>query len=141
MTDKLTTDKLTIALTGRPPVTVIKDNWPIIASAADRWFDSEYRSQSFRTTDWRITVRQHQDGRAIVYARYDHYTQYRHERNHRQYAGVLMPAGCTPQQICHTIGDVCEMISAMEHRSEEDARQWRTLCSECIEDMQAEELD
>jgi hypothetical protein len=55
--------KLTITLTGLQPVTIIEDDWPLIACAEDTRH---------------LTVRQHQDGRAIVYGYYCHDTASQH---------------------------------------------------------------
>ncbi len=57
----------TITLTGRAPVRIAEDQWPIIASA--KRFDGQVECQANRT--WHLTVRQHADGRAIVYGVYD----------------------------------------------------------------------
>lgn len=57
----------TITLTGRAPVRIAEDQWPIIASA--KRFDGQVECQANHT--WRLTVRQHTDGRTIVYGVYD----------------------------------------------------------------------
>jgi hypothetical protein len=68
-----TTKVLTITLTGRRPVRVDTAAWPAIASAADdsyrgndyaRHQQALYRGEVDR---YRLTVRQHADGRALVY--------------------------------------------------------------------------
>lgn len=56
-------DKEKITLSDRPPVSIDPDRWPVIAIA--RWHEGVYASQSFRRA--RITVREHADGRRIVY--------------------------------------------------------------------------
>jgi hypothetical protein len=58
--------KLTITLTGRAPVMIDKEKWPEIASSKD--WDNQHECQANRT--WKLTVRQHEDGRAIVYGVY-----------------------------------------------------------------------
>lgn len=53
----------TITLTGRAPVRVREDLWPVIASS--RRHDGQVECQANHV--WHLTVRQHADGRAIVY--------------------------------------------------------------------------
>lgn len=77
-------ETITITLTNRPPVTVRKDAWPIVAEAEH--YDTEHRHQANRF--WRMKVRQHEDGRAVVYAVFD--SAYRGERDKR--AGEVVPA-------------------------------------------------
>ncbi len=55
--------KLKIALTGRAPVRIDTDDWPMIASA--NAFSGRHECQANTTAS--ITVRQHADGRALVY--------------------------------------------------------------------------
>ncbi len=77
-------EKLTITLTDRAPVTIVKNDWGVIASAKD--WDNQHESQANRT--WRLTVREHDDGRTLVYGVYD--SAFQHERDAR--AGELVPA-------------------------------------------------
>lgn len=60
-------EKLTITLTDCRPVTIDKADWPVVASSRD--WDGEHEFQAFRK--WRLTVRQHADGRCIVYGVHD----------------------------------------------------------------------
>jgi hypothetical protein len=53
----------TITLTDRPPVKVREDLWPVIASA--RRYDGQVECQANHL--WHLTVRQHEDGRTLVY--------------------------------------------------------------------------
>src|SRR5216684_1858168 len=76
---------LTITLTGRAPVTVDKAEWPIIASS--KRHDGQVEVQANRT--WRLAVRQHADGRAIVYGVYDTNWQGAHGKR----GGELLAAG------------------------------------------------
>jgi hypothetical protein len=53
-------ERRTITLTGRPPVRIDPEKWPIVAKV-----DEVTEAQSTRID--RLFVRQHADGRAIVY--------------------------------------------------------------------------
>ena len=71
------TDKArTITLTGRPPVRILESAWPVIAVADGDTYagaDPALRHQARDQGDvdvWSIRVRQHVDGRAIVYGVY-----------------------------------------------------------------------
>lgn len=56
-----------ITLTGRAPIRIIEDDWPVIARSHD--YEGEHSFQSFR--HWWLTVRRHDDGRMIVYGVHD----------------------------------------------------------------------
>lgn len=73
--------KLTITLTNRPPVKITVDDWPILAEATSRDWDGEHEFQASRTSKMALRVRQHQDGRVIVYGSYAHSTNWQTERN------------------------------------------------------------
>lgn len=66
--------KRTITLTGRAPVTIEEGNWPVIAKAVDDSYGSHDYSRYQQAKaqgeldEYSIRVRQHKDGRAIVYA-------------------------------------------------------------------------
>ena len=75
-----------ITLTNRPPVRIMDADWPLIAKG----WDGDNRAipqQSNR--EWTIRVRQHADGRSIVYGIYD--TAWQGEAN--MAAGELLAAG------------------------------------------------
>lgn len=129
----------TITLTGRPPVRIDEDNWPVIASAADKDWDNQYESQANRTWKWWVTVRQHADGRAIVYAGYAYTTQYQNGRDYSARNGQLLPARAGAVAICDAIREVCEEIVSAEADDDHTAR-WQTLAAECIADMPAEAI-
>ena len=76
---------LTITLTGRPPVKIDKAEWRTIAEA--KGWDGQIESQATRTR--RLVVRQHEDGRAIVYGVTT--SQWQGERGAR--GGELLEAG------------------------------------------------
>ena len=129
----------TITLTGRPPVTIDEDQWPIIAQAKDSEHDGQVECQANVKSSWSVRVRQHEDGRAIVYATYSYTSNYQNARCYSAKRGVLLPAGSTAADICQAIRDVCEEIAGAECDGE-DAARWPTLAAECIADMPAEEL-
>jgi hypothetical protein len=60
----------TIAMTGRPPVIIDEDDWPLISSArrtsrADATYEAIMRGEVDRMY---LNVRRHADGRSLVYA-------------------------------------------------------------------------
>lgn len=55
--------KITIALSERAPITIVAEDWPLIAESIS--WNGEHRFQSF-DEHW-IRVREHKDGRRIVY--------------------------------------------------------------------------
>jgi len=104
-------------LTGRPPVTIEEDLWPVIASA--KQWDNQYECQANRT--WHLIVRQHADGRSLVYGVYT--TQYQGERGAR--AGELIGAGDDIAAAVHRVAEACGCESIAE---------------ECIADLPAVEI-
>jgi hypothetical protein len=111
--------RLTIALTNRPPVGIVKEDWPVIASVHD--YDNQYEFQANR--HWYLTVRQHEDGRTVVYGKYS--TQFPNEHDRR--AGELVEAN---GNIAAAILNVAETLE-FENR----------LAQECIADLPAENLE
>lgn len=111
-----TPNRRTITLTDRPPVTICEDEWPEIV----KWWDGdnrEFRQQPNR--QWIIRIRQHADGRAIVYGVYR--TCWQGDRDIR--AGELVPAGV---DVIPAIRRVAETIFAREG-----------CVRECIEELPA----
>lgn len=91
----------TITLTGRAPVRINDADWPVIASA--RSWDNEHEFQANRT--WRINVRQHEDGRALVYA--VHTTQFQGEADRR--GGQLLESGADIAAAIERVGSDCDI--------------------------------
>jgi hypothetical protein len=127
----------TITLTGRPPVRISEDAWPVIASAADSEHDGQVECQANRRSAWSVRVRQHEDGRAIVYATYSYTSDWQNARGHAAKRGVMLPAATDASAICAAIREVCEDIAQAEHDGE-DADRWTTLAHDCVADMPAE---
>jgi len=109
----------TITLTDRPPVTILEADWPVIASARDH--DGQIECQANRR--WGITVRQHEDGRFIVYATYS--SQYQGEHGYRG-GELVAPPG----------DDLPAVIRRVGERGEFSAH----IIDECIADLPAEQL-
>lgn len=85
--------KITITLTNRPPVRVYSGNWPIISEALAENWDGQYEFQAtWKQTDW-IRVRQHQDGRALVYGGHDYVTSWQGSPNVSRREGFLEDPG------------------------------------------------
>jgi hypothetical protein len=121
----------TITLTGRPPVTINEDDWPFLASASDKDWDNEHEFQANRTWYWFVGARQHDDGRAVVYATYSHSSQWAKERGVDCKNGVLLSEGSSAQDVCDAIAEVCGRM---------EGDRWEELAAECIADMPAEKL-
>ena len=122
-------EKLTITLTGRAPVTVNKGQWPIIASA--KWHDGgefEHRANRHRS----LVVRQHDDGRTIVYGVYS--TNWQGELDAR--GGELLTVNGADAD---NIGDAAQVIAAI-YRVADYLQFDRHFADRCIADLPAEEL-
>jgi hypothetical protein len=129
----------TITLTGRPPVKIDDADWNIIANASDSGHDGQVESQANRKSSWWIKVRQHVDGRTIVYAGYSHSSNWQGERCYEAKRGVMLPKETTAEAICDAIREVRDDIASAEHYEGDESR-WPTLAAECIASMPAEEL-
>lgn len=129
--------KRTITLTGRPPVSIEDEAWPIIAQASYHDFDNQYDFQANRHWKGSVRVRQHEDGRVIVYAVCTYASQFQNESGYQQKAGELLGVGATTEQITAAIHRVHGTIDG-----DEGGRplQWKLLAEECIADLPAEEL-
>jgi hypothetical protein len=98
-------DTLIITLTDRAPLRIRKAEWPVIARA-DAHNGREYDFQATRR--WKLRVRQHADGRVVVYG--VHETQWRGEHDRR--AGELMGAR---GDVVAAIRRVADAIGAPDH--------------------------
>lgn len=108
----------TITMTDRPPVRIDTEKWELIASVKD--WDNQHECQANRT--WKMFVREHEDGRRLVYAVYT--TQFQSDSARR--GGELVPAD----------GD---LISAI-HRVADDTCMSEGLAQRLIADLPAEDI-
>jgi hypothetical protein len=139
--------KLTITLTGKPPVKITKDEWPVIASADEKEFDNQYEFQANRTATWKLIVRQHDDGRTIVYAIHSYSTQFQGESGRDLRGGELLTV---KDAMAECVGDAAPIIDAIfrvaaEIESRMPEGQWSTrifprLAHECTADLPAVEI-
>lgn len=115
-----TTSKIrTITLTDRAPVRIREDAWPVIA----RGWDGDNRAIPHQSNrQWTIRVRQHADGRSIVYGVYS--SDWQGETGCK--AGVLLAAGAALVPAIHRVG---EDIGAPD-----------AVVRGCIADLPAEDL-
>lgn len=132
-------EKRTITLSDRPPVTVNEDVWGLIAVARDSEHDGQVDYQANRKSKWFIGVRQHDDGRTIVYATYYYTSNWQNARCYSAKHGLMLPKECTTDDICKAIKEVAGRMEDCECDGEDNKR-WSTLADECIADMPAEEL-
>lgn len=135
----------TITLSGRPPVRINEDNWPLIASAKDFEHDGQVECQANRRSNWFVGVRHGPFNRFLVYATYSYRSNYQGARDYSAKRGILVDNASHPDEramshVVAAIREVCEDIAQAEC-SEGDADRWTTLAAECIADLPAEDLD
>lgn len=137
MTAQKDNPKLTITLTGRKPVTITKDQWPIIAEAGDKNWDNQYEFQANRTWDYDLKVRQHEDGRALVYGIYRYDTHFQNE----SCAGIRGGEMVAADEVIPAIQRVGKwMADNLPSDHADEAEIFHRLVNECIADLPAEEL-
>lgn len=130
---------LTITLTGARPARIVKTDWPIVAKASgDSYSGNDYgRHQQAQAQgevdEYRLVVRQHADGRAIVYAIVDAAISAWHApaggEDYR--GGELLDAGAA--------ADLVAAIQRVGHEAVAHALPER-LVRECIADLPAVEI-
>jgi hypothetical protein len=128
---------LTITLTGKPPVKIQKDQWPVLAAADEHEHDGQVEPQANRTATWKLLVRQHEDGRAIVYGIHSFDSHWQNERGRDVRGGELVPAGADLPAAIHRVA------AELEARLLESV--WSTgvfprLAHECTANLPAVEL-
>lgn len=119
----------TITLTDRNPVTILESDWPIIASANERpgSFVNGTPTPDYETDEHRLTVRQHADGRAIVYGVLNAATVWTGTEDRR--GGELLPTYTDPRLLIDAIRSVGADCGLLD-----------SVIRACIADLPAEEL-
>lgn len=120
----MTTERITITMSERRPLSIAKDDWPVIARAY--WHNGEHECQA--NTVRKILVRQHADGRRIVYGLQGagQGGQYIGTRNPE--GGFLLSAGSSEEETVRAIRRVGGIIDDPE------------LADACIADLPAESI-
>ena len=114
----------TVTLTDRPPVKISEAAWPVIAKASDH--DNQYEVQANNL--WHITVREHDDGRRIVYGRKSAGPGGQRIGTRNPAAGYLLAAGADASETIEAIKRVATAIDRDD------------MGAQCIADLPAEEL-
>jgi hypothetical protein len=123
----------TITLTGRRPVTIDEADWPLIARASDDDYDGndpakhQQASDQGQLDEYSLRVRQHADGRAIVYGTYSE--GYGSSHDGLTHAGYIVQPGSVPLT-----------IEAAIQQTGTDLGVPAQLVADCIADLPAEQL-
>ena len=125
--------KRTITLSGRPPVKIVEEDWPEIAVGSRKDWDGQYDFQANRTWKDFIRVRQHEDGRAIVYGVSDYDTLFQGEKGYCYKAGKLLTPGEDIPSAIYTVANHLAELGGPEI-------ELNRIAEECIADLPAEEI-
>jgi hypothetical protein len=123
-------EMLTITLTDRPPVRVDKAQWGILASGSgDSWGSGDYSRYrqalgQGELDTYKLIVRLHKDGRAIVYGIFNAATVWTGNEDFR--GGELLPADADLAAAIRRVGTLCGLPDS--------------VIRECIADLPAEEI-
>lgn len=123
-----TAKKLTVKLSDHAPVTIVQDDWPVIATAEDRPGSTRNGTPvpNYETDHYLIRVREHADGRRLVYGWVDAATSWTGTRD--AHAGYLLPAGTDAAETVRAIRRIAGALSYAE------------LADEAIADLPAQEI-
>ena len=126
-----TTDKMTITMSERRPMKIVKADWPKVAQGSA--YSGQYEFQAFDGA--RIDVRHHADGRWLVYGYAGDWDGGgRPERENRR-AGYLVEAGGDVVRAIHRVAGV---LSGTSHVGEDMAQR---AARDCIADLPAEDAE
>lgn len=130
---------LTITLTDRPPVRIREYEWTVIAHDRGEAGDDDSDGRGNQPNrEWKRTlkVRQHADGRALVYGVYHYSTAFQGERNVHARRGVLLPVASTLADIITAIRTVGDDLAATDDSPE----RWLDAIQACVADLPAETI-
>lgn len=123
----------TITLTDRPPVRIREDLWPRIARGADDDCDDRrHPFQANTTAEMWVNVRQHSDGRTLVYGGYEYRTAWADRPDHSRRDGELLAKDADVAAAIRRVGE------ALGDRDTYDLAPG--VIRECIANLPAEEI-
>lgn len=108
-TDTTTEKRLVVHMTGRRPISIVRDDWPLIAWGVEEEYNGQVRDESHETGDASIRVRQHSDGRLLVYGAFAYVCGHPNSPSHDASAGAIYPAG---SDIAEAIDEIVETMHA-----------------------------
>lgn len=119
----------TITMTNRAPVRINQEDWPFLGS----------KSHQIKGYDWEVKwflgIRQHADGRAIVYGTYSAYLP---QGDLHVKGGYLLG----PDEDCNVaLAQLVEELRSQEHDQPVDADQWLVLQAAIVRQLPIENLD
>lgn len=116
-----TEKKITITMSETAPVSVDPEQWPVIASASDH--DGKVECQA--NTEWAIKVREHDDGRRLVYG-------------YARAGRGGKPIGWRPSSAGYLVVAGDDLVRAIRRVAGVIGRE--DLAAECIGDLPAQEI-
>ncbi|HKM54629.1 MAG TPA: hypothetical protein VJY33_14555 [Isosphaeraceae bacterium] len=131
MTTTTTEDKITIPMSERRPLKIVKSEWPKVAYGSA--FSGQHEFQAFDGA--RISVRRHADGRTVVYGYAGDWDGGGRPTRENRTAGFLLAAG--DDDVVRAIRRVAGILAETESVGEmaEEAGRY------CIADLPAEDDD
>lgn len=138
-------DGLTVTLTNAPPVSIIKAEWPVVASAdiSEHDGDSGLEIRANRVTKRRITVRQcnrpGESGRWLVYGVWSFDSNHPNEKSSEERAGEYLDPGIagitTLDMVVTSIRNVARSLY-----SQTDDPIFEKLARECVAELPAKAI-
>lgn len=133
MTTATEIKKRTITMSGRTPVTILEDLWPMLAAGNFSAHDGQVECQAKQTWNCCIRVREHSDGRCLVYGTYLATCDWQGARSQGAKAGYLCALADVVAHINLVASDMVGILGEYSEHIMETAR-------ECIANMPAEEI-
>jgi|SRR5215472_15013145 len=137
----------TITMTGRAPVRIDETAWPVLAKGIWNDYSGQNEYEANRSWQAALRVRQHADGRAIVYATYtaccgmgvgEYDTRFQGERNLSIRVGLLFAPDA---DLAEAITQVGHLLGQRLADEDESFPALSSLIAGCIADLPSETLE